>query len=84
MLQFDTKYYYEVGLENTTRKFWFVTPPKPGPDVPYTFGLIGNVPMTAYIFFLLILVGELLSVLKSLEMAMLYIFHLRACILDLH
>lgn len=43
LLQFDTKYYYEVGLGNTTREFWFATPPKSGPDVPYTFGLIGNV-----------------------------------------
>jgi hypothetical protein len=42
-LQFDTKYYYEVGIGNTTRQFWFLTPPKPGPDVPYTFGLIGIV-----------------------------------------
>lgn len=40
--QYDTKYYYEVGLENTTRKFWFTTPPEIGPDVPYTFGLIGK------------------------------------------
>ncbi|MED6189693.1 hypothetical protein PIB30_098558, partial [Stylosanthes scabra] len=39
-LEFLTKYYYEVGLLNTTRQFWFVTPPKVGPDVPYTFGLI--------------------------------------------
>lgn len=41
-LQFDTKYYYEVGIGNTTRQFWFVTPPEVGPDVPYTFGLIGR------------------------------------------
>lgn len=41
-MQFDTKYYYEVGNGNTTRKFWFRTPPSVGPDVPYTFGLIGN------------------------------------------
>ncbi|KAH0684947.1 hypothetical protein KY285_021615 [Solanum tuberosum] len=45
-LEFDTKYYYEVGLGNTTRQFWFVTPPKPGPDVPYTFGLIGDLGQT--------------------------------------
>lgn len=41
LLQFDTKYYYAVGTEETLRKFWFRTPPKSGPDVPYTFGLIG-------------------------------------------
>jgi hypothetical protein len=41
LLQFDTKYYYAVGTEETRRKFWFRTPPKSGPDVPYTFGLIG-------------------------------------------
>ncbi|XP_034678532.1 purple acid phosphatase-like [Vitis riparia] len=41
-LEFNTKYYYVVGIEHTPRKFWFVTPPKVGPDVPYTFGLIGD------------------------------------------
>jgi len=40
--QYNTKYYYEVGLANTTRQFWFVTPPEIGPDVPYSFGLIGK------------------------------------------
>ncbi|CAL5354930.1 unnamed protein product [Camellia sinensis] len=39
---FDTKYYYEVGIGHTTRTFWFTTPPEVGPDVPYTFGLIGD------------------------------------------
>ncbi|KAL6348175.1 hypothetical protein AAG906_002795 [Vitis piasezkii] len=38
---FFTKYYYEVGIGNSTRQFWFVTPPRAGPDVPYTFGLTG-------------------------------------------
>ncbi|RHN59887.1 putative Acid phosphatase [Medicago truncatula] len=42
-LKYNTKYYYEVGLRNTTRQFWFTTPPAIGPDVPYTFGLIGKV-----------------------------------------
>ncbi|KAF8410532.1 hypothetical protein HHK36_003063 [Tetracentron sinense] len=41
-LKLDTKYYYEVGIGNTTRQFWFTTPPRVGPDVPYTFGLIGD------------------------------------------
>jgi hypothetical protein len=38
--QFNTKYYYVVGIGHTQRQFWFVTPPEVGPDVPYTFGLI--------------------------------------------
>ncbi|RZS02938.1 hypothetical protein BHM03_00033048 [Ensete ventricosum] len=41
-LKHDTKYYYAVGIGHTVRKFWFTTPPKVGPDVPYTFGLIGD------------------------------------------
>ncbi|CAN6821162.1 unnamed protein product [Brassica oleracea] len=41
-LEYDTKYYYMVGVGQTERKFWFFTPPKAGPDVPYTFGLIGD------------------------------------------
>ncbi|CAI0435958.1 unnamed protein product [Linum tenue] len=46
-LEFDTKYYYEVGIGRIpTRRFWFITPPKPGPDVPYTFGLIGDLGQT--------------------------------------
>ncbi|XP_009335656.2 purple acid phosphatase 2 [Pyrus x bretschneideri] len=45
-LEFDTKYYYEVGTGNTARRFWFVTPPRVGPDVAYTFGLIGDLGQT--------------------------------------
>lgn len=41
-VQFNTKYYYVVGIGHTERKFWFTTPPEVGPDVPYTFGLIGK------------------------------------------
>ncbi|KAJ6707922.1 PURPLE ACID PHOSPHATASE [Salix viminalis] len=41
-LEFNTKYYYVVGVGHTTRQFWFTTPPAVGPDVPYTFGLIGD------------------------------------------
>ena len=41
-LQYDTKYYYMGRVGQTERKFWFFTPPKPGADVPYTFGFIGN------------------------------------------
>ena len=40
--QFNTKYYYVVGIGHTERTFWFITPPEVGPDVPYTFGLIGK------------------------------------------
>ncbi|KAG0479384.1 hypothetical protein HPP92_010064 [Vanilla planifolia] len=41
-LKYDTVYYYAVGVDQTLRKFWFTTPPEVGPDVPYTFGLIGD------------------------------------------
>ncbi|KVI08794.1 Iron/zinc purple acid phosphatase-like C-terminal domain-containing protein [Cynara cardunculus var. scolymus] len=41
-LQYNTKYAYELGHGNGTRQFWFMTPPEIGPDVPYTFGLIGD------------------------------------------
>ncbi|KAL3614034.1 prolyl aminopeptidase [Castilleja foliolosa] len=45
-LNYNTKYYYEVGTGKTTRTFWFTTPPEVGPDVPYTFGLIGDLGQT--------------------------------------
>ncbi|KAF3578031.1 hypothetical protein DY000_02034463 [Brassica cretica] len=45
-LEFDMKYYYEIGSGKWQRRFWFFTPPKPGPDVPYTFGLIGDLGQT--------------------------------------
>ncbi|KAJ1402710.1 Purple acid phosphatase-like, N-terminal [Sesbania bispinosa] len=45
-LEFDTKYHYEVGIGHTRRKFWFKTPPEVHPDVPYTFGLIGDLGQT--------------------------------------
>ncbi|RVW80548.1 Purple acid phosphatase 2 [Vitis vinifera] len=32
-------YLGRVGIGNSTRQFWFVTPPRAGPDVPYTFRL---------------------------------------------
>ncbi|PRQ23906.1 putative Acid phosphatase [Rosa chinensis] len=41
-LKFNTKYYYVVGVDHSERQFWFMTPPEVGPDVPYTFGLIGD------------------------------------------
>lgn len=45
-LEFDTKYYYALGIGFSKRVFWFRTPPKVGPDVPYTFGLIGDMGQT--------------------------------------
>lgn len=41
-MQFNTKYLYELGKHETKRRFSFTTPPKVGPDVPYTFGVIGQ------------------------------------------
>ncbi|KMZ73685.1 Purple acid phosphatase [Zostera marina] len=41
-LKYNTKYYYMVGIGLTTRMFCFITPPEVGLDVPYTFGLIGD------------------------------------------
>ncbi|XP_016650475.1 PREDICTED: purple acid phosphatase 2-like [Prunus mume] len=46
LVQFNTTYYYVVGIGNTERQFWFTTPPEVGPDVPYTFGLIGDLGQT--------------------------------------
>jgi hypothetical protein len=40
--QYDTKYFYELGIGNVARRFSFTTPPKVGPDAPYTFGIIGK------------------------------------------
>ncbi|XP_008237014.1 PREDICTED: purple acid phosphatase 2-like [Prunus mume] len=45
-LSFNTTYYYVVGIGNTERQFWFTTPPEVGPDLPYTFGLIGDLGQT--------------------------------------
>ena len=41
-LKHGARYYYAMGFGHTVRTFWFTTPPKPGPDVPYKFGLIGK------------------------------------------
>ncbi|KAI8533046.1 hypothetical protein RHMOL_Rhmol11G0265400 [Rhododendron molle] len=38
--KFNTKYFYQVGTGQTTRTFWFTSPPEVGLDVLYTFGLI--------------------------------------------
>nr|VDD05652.1 unnamed protein product [Brassica rapa] len=45
-LEYDTKYMYEVGTDKSVRQFSFTTPPKVGPDVPYTFGIIGDLGQT--------------------------------------
>ncbi|XVE93700.1 hypothetical protein REPUB_Repub01dG0216800 [Reevesia pubescens] len=45
-LEYNTKYYYVVGVGHNMRKFWFTTPPEVGPDEPYTFGLIGDLGQT--------------------------------------
>ncbi|KAG2277843.1 hypothetical protein Bca52824_060398 [Brassica carinata] len=45
-LKYDTKYFYELGTGRSSRRFSFTTPPKAGPDVPYTFGVIGDLGQT--------------------------------------
>jgi hypothetical protein len=45
-LEFDTKYYYKIESGETSREFWFHTPPAIGPDVPYKFGIIGDLGQT--------------------------------------
>ncbi|KAG6431551.1 hypothetical protein SASPL_109630 [Salvia splendens] len=45
-LQYDTKYYYEVEAGNSSRGFWFRTPPPIDLDAPYRFGIIGDLGQT--------------------------------------
>lgn len=46
-LEFNTKYFYKVGEEEEgAREFFFTTPPAPGPDTPYAFGVIGDLGQT--------------------------------------
>ncbi|KAJ8752634.1 hypothetical protein K2173_005523 [Erythroxylum novogranatense] len=45
-LEYDTKYFYEIACDESVRQFHFSTPPAPGPDVPYTFGIIGDLGQT--------------------------------------
>ena len=40
--QYDTKYYYKIDSGDSYREFWFQTPPKINPDIPYKFGIIGE------------------------------------------
>lgn len=44
-LEYNTKYYYKLG-DVTVREFFFFTPPAPGLNVPYIFGLIGDLGQT--------------------------------------
>ncbi|KAI5061818.1 hypothetical protein GOP47_0022357 [Adiantum capillus-veneris] len=46
-LEYNTTYYYKLGEGNVMREFSFTTPPECGPDMPYTFGLIGDLGQTA-------------------------------------
>ncbi|KAH7281039.1 hypothetical protein KP509_36G026900 [Ceratopteris richardii] len=46
-LEYGTRYFYKLGEGNVSREFWFTTPPESGPDVPYTFGVIGDLGQTA-------------------------------------
>ncbi|OEL17175.1 Purple acid phosphatase 2 [Dichanthelium oligosanthes] len=45
-LEYGTRYFYSVGFGYAVRTFSFKTPPKPGPDAPFKFGLIGDLGQT--------------------------------------
>ncbi|KAJ4709073.1 Purple acid phosphatase [Melia azedarach] len=45
-LEYDTKYYYKIGSGDSSREFWFQTPPKVDPDASYKFGIIGDLGQT--------------------------------------
>ncbi|KAK4791485.1 hypothetical protein SAY86_031898 [Trapa natans] len=45
-LEYDTKYYYKIGSGDSSREFWFQTPPKSNPDASYKFGIIGDLGQT--------------------------------------
>ncbi|KAH7282213.1 hypothetical protein KP509_35G019500 [Ceratopteris richardii] len=45
-LMHDSNYTYKLGKGAEARQFWFCTPPKLGPDVAYTFGIIGDLGQT--------------------------------------
>ncbi|KAL6876448.1 hypothetical protein ACP4OV_013020 [Aristida adscensionis] len=48
-LMHGTKYHYAIGYGKgqRVRRFSFTTPPKPGPDVPFRFGIIGDLGQTS-------------------------------------
>ncbi|CAN8232475.1 unnamed protein product [Cochlearia groenlandica] len=45
-LEYDRKYYYKIGSGESSREFWFVTPPELHPDASYKFGIIGDMGQT--------------------------------------
>ncbi|KAI4344198.1 hypothetical protein L6164_011449 [Bauhinia variegata] len=45
-LEYSTKYYYRIGSGDSSREFWFETPPKVEPDASYKFGIIGDLGQT--------------------------------------
>ncbi|XP_064999200.1 phosphoenolpyruvate phosphatase-like isoform X1 [Musa acuminata AAA Group] len=45
-LKYNTKYHYKIGTGASAREFWFQTPPEIDPDVPYVFGVIGDLGQT--------------------------------------
>ncbi|CAA7022938.1 unnamed protein product [Microthlaspi erraticum] len=45
-LEHDTKYYYKIESGESSREFWFVTPPAVHPDAAYKFGIIGDLGQT--------------------------------------
>ncbi|OAY47013.1 bifunctional purple acid phosphatase 26 [Manihot esculenta] len=45
-LEYDTKYYYKIGDGDSSREFWFQTPPMINPDAAYKFGIIGDLGQT--------------------------------------
>ncbi|XP_076957030.1 bifunctional purple acid phosphatase 26-like [Bidens hawaiensis] len=45
-LEYDTKYYYEIGEGASARSFWFQTPPAIDPNAAYKFGIIGDLGQT--------------------------------------
>ncbi|XXG81384.1 hypothetical protein AAC387_Pa09g2034 [Persea americana] len=45
-LQYNTRYFYQLGSGEVTRQFHFKTPPEVGPDAPYTFGVMGDLGQT--------------------------------------
>ncbi|XP_059461223.1 bifunctional purple acid phosphatase 26-like isoform X2 [Corylus avellana] len=45
-LEYNKKYYYKLGVGDSSREFWFQTPPDIDPDASYTFGIIGDLGQT--------------------------------------
>ncbi|KAM0017936.1 putative phosphoric monoester hydrolase [Helianthus debilis subsp. tardiflorus] len=45
-LEYNTKYYYQIGEGDSARSFWFKTPPKIDPNAYYKFGIIGDLGQT--------------------------------------